>query len=372
MLITKFINRFRRINFFQGEKIELEHFHAVHKKAAFTAIKKAQTLNRIKLSPKLIKMSDDYAIHVFGSRDYAPWLYFYALIQGGFKEGWIPQNFYARYVLPDVGLYGISGIKTFSNIILQTEALPDIAYFIDGIIYNRNFSVITIPDLRKSIYDNNVHEVFLKSNNSLRGRGIVKLEVNQLNEAAFAQTGNCVIQLAIKQHEIFKEMITGSVATIRILTVKNPIGGIEYRAGHLKLSRAGDQWIKADNCVNVPIINKQGGLNLYGYTQDFHRLTEHPDSHFEFANKHILRFNESVNICTKLHTLIPHFPIIGWDVAIDHEENTKILEWNAGVPHPGIQISQSAIGPCFKGLEWEKLGGVRSDLYRKQNQTELR
>src|SRR5688572_3641728 len=46
------------------------------------------------LTPALRRQADDYAQDVLGNLEYAPSLHFYAAMQGRFREGWIPENFY--------------------------------------------------------------------------------------------------------------------------------------------------------------------------------------------------------------------------------------------------------------------------------------
>jgi hypothetical protein len=49
---------------------------------------------------------------------------------------------------------------------------------------------------------------------------------------------------------------------------------------------------------------------------------------------------------------VPHFTIIGWDIAISDNDRIELLEWNAN--RPEIKLSEATIGPCFLGLGWEK------------------
>src|SRR5690348_5528889 len=49
---------------------------------------------------RLVKLANAYSRDVFGSIKYAPWLRVYAAISGGFKEGWIPDNYYGIVVDP--------------------------------------------------------------------------------------------------------------------------------------------------------------------------------------------------------------------------------------------------------------------------------
>jgi hypothetical protein len=336
------------------KKITEYRHHRIHKKSAFRYIEKVERLNGWKLTPKIKKLADDYAIAVFGKKEYAPWLYFFSIVQGEFTEGWIPMNFYSAYVLPDYGLTRISAIKSFSKVVLKTDSLPDIAYFINGKFYGKDYSLVSLSDLREMVASH-YSKVFAKGDNSLRGLSIHKLGVEEINEDTFNQIGNCVIQYSIQQHALFSEMNPSTTATIRMVTVRNSAGSIEFRSSHLKLGRKGSDWYQSENCIKVGVINNLGELDSFGYTQDYQQVTKHPDSHVPFTNKKIPRFTDAIDMCVKLHSSIPHFPIVGWDITIDHQENIKVLEWNAGIPHPGVRFNEAVLGPCFIGLGWENL-----------------
>ena len=110
-----------------------------HKRRAMEAVRVIQKHNSQKLTENLKKTVDDYSIEVLGSKKFAPWLYVYTLVQGEFREGWIPDNFFGRLVSPEINkkLRVVSDFKTFSNFVLKTEALPDLGYYIDGVFYNK-------------------------------------------------------------------------------------------------------------------------------------------------------------------------------------------------------------------------------------------
>jgi len=305
-----------------------------------------------KLTPKLKKIADEYSIDVFGSRRYSPWLYIYALVRGKFQEGWIPDNFYGEFVLPKINkeLGMVSDFKSFSNVVLKTEALPDVAFYIDGIFYDKELSVANVDDLREKLSASN-RAVFVKKDCSDRGTGVIKLAIDELNEDNLQRIGNCVIQSSIKQHEFFEEIISGSVATVRIITVKDKSGRIDLRAATLRLGRKDTAWVRSDNSVKVAIINRNGELDEFGYTQDWRRWSSHPDSGVSFKNRLIPKFKEAVELCIGLHNKVPHISIIGWDIAVSDKEQIEIMEWNAEC---GINFAEATTGPCFLGLDWEK------------------
>ena len=66
------------------------------------AVDVIQKYNGRHLTHKMKNKIDAYAIDVLGHVKYAPWLYVYTLIRGEFKEGWIPDNFWGRLVVPAV------------------------------------------------------------------------------------------------------------------------------------------------------------------------------------------------------------------------------------------------------------------------------
>lgn len=73
-------------NQFRAKKDKNRH-HRAHKKAAWRAINMVMELNGWELTEKNKRLADEYAIDVFGGKEYAPWLYFFTLFSGEFKEG---------------------------------------------------------------------------------------------------------------------------------------------------------------------------------------------------------------------------------------------------------------------------------------------
>ncbi len=341
-----------RINLVRAKR-NLDRYHRLHKQAALIEIENVERHNGQKLTPYMKKKSDEYAVEVFGDKRYAPWLFFYSVLRGKFFEGWIPANFYSRYVLPDNGLIGLAITKTFSKIVLKTDAIPDIAYQINGLLFGKDFLPINLTKLHQLIGKDS--SVLLKSNRSLRGRGVKKLHVAEIDEETLRSIGDCVIQNEVKQHPFFDEIVIGPLSAIRIVTVRNFQGNIEYRGAYLKLGRQGYKLYHSDDGFFIPVIKKDGRLGKFCYDDNFKRMTKHPDTNYSFENKYLPKFPEVVGFCIKLHGTIPHFPIVGWDMAVDREEDIKVLEWNAGIPHPEIKLLEGTIGPCFMGLNWELL-----------------
>ncbi|HEX3501632.1 MAG TPA: sugar-transfer associated ATP-grasp domain-containing protein [Stellaceae bacterium] len=337
-----------------AKSVGARRYDNYHKKEALKAVAGIETYNGARLTPALKKRADDYAIQVLGRREYAPWLYVYALVCGAFKEGWIPDNFFGRVVWPQVnnGLGELTDHKSLTKIVLRTEALPDIAYRLNGVTYDRNFTPIRPSDL-SDLAGGGATPLFLKKDGSSQGRGVAKIAAGDITEDTLAAIGNCVIQRAIEQHAFFDEIMSGSVATLRITTVKNGAGEIDWRAAYLRLGRKDTAWVQSGNSVRVAIVDRDGELDPFGYTEAWRRWPAHPDTGFSFAKKRIPGFREATATCVALHRSFPHFAVIGWDVAIDRNDRVRLIEWNAA--HCDIKFSEAATGPCFLGLGWERL-----------------
>ena len=328
------------------------YFRNNYKRRALKHIEQIERTNSLKLSPKIKRMADDYAIQVFGKKEYARWFYLYSLLYGEFTEGWIPADFYERIVAPIRGINMATCFKTLTNVILKTEALPDLAYYINGIFYSRDFTVIKISDVRE-IAGEQCKEVFVKKDHSMQGKGINKLDIASLNEDTFKRIGNCVIQVPVRNHKFLKEIMPNSLSTLRITTVTNLEGKIEYRASFLRVGRKDDEWVRVHKEVDISIIDKDGELDPYGYEDEWKVCLSHPDTNFVFSKKRIPLFKEAVETCIKLHASVPHFRIIGWDIAISEDEKIRLLEWNGALTD--VVFHQATTGPCFSGLKWEEL-----------------
>jgi hypothetical protein len=220
------------------------------------------------------------------------------------------------------------------------------------VFYGRDFTVIKLLDVR-DIAGEQCKDVYVKKDYSMQGKGINKLDLASLNEETFKSIGNCVIQLPVKSHRFFEEIMPDSLSTLRITTVTNLEGKIEYRASFLRVGRKDDEWVKANNEVDISIMNNDGELDSLGYDGEWKGLPSHPDTNYVFAKKRIPLFKEAVETCIQLHASVPHFRIVGWDIAISDDEKIRLLEWNGALTD--VVFHQATTGPCFSGLNWEQL-----------------
>ncbi len=307
-----------------------------------------------KLDATLKNQADAYAVETLGWKGYAPWLYVYSAINGDFKEGWIPDNYYGRVVIPKIqGAYGkISSLKPLCNKLFDTDACPDIVSFINGFWFDRNLKPLTIGQLQQTIFAD-TETVICKLDTSYQGRDVFRLEKRDFNRGMIEKKGDCVIQKFIDQHPFFNAFVGSAVATIRVTTVVDTNDQISLRACYLRLGRASDTHVRSMTHIRIPMDMKSGALKGQGYLPNWHTIDKHPDSKVVFSDKIIPAYDECIRMVLRLHERMPMVRAIGWDVIVDKEGYPKVMEWN-GYSND-IKFSEATQGPCFKDLNWEQL-----------------
>ena len=310
--------------------------------------------NSGKLSLTLKKQADDYAKDVLGWKGYAPWLYVYSAIQEEFKEGWVPDNFYRDKVIDAIqGDYGkVSFLKPLSNRVFSASLGPDIASYINGHWFDSSLQAIDKQKISSLLFAR-TSKIVIKLDQSYQGRGIFVLEASQFNINHVEAMGNFVVQHYIQQHNFFNGLVEGSVATIRLTSVIDKQHLISLRSAYLRLGRNTDKYVKSESHIRVPINSTSGALAQTGYFANWKVTEEHPDSKSTFLGKHIPNFQDCVERVKQLHSTMPMVGAIGWDVVVDAQGLTQIMEWN-GYSND-IKFSEATQGPCFKDLNWEAL-----------------
>lgn len=329
-------------------------YHSHHKQAANAILKNIESIKG-KTNAKYIKQSNEYAVEVLGSIKYAPWLQVYSAMNSTFKEGWMPDNYYGKIVVPALkGHYGrISDLKSVSKMLFETDLFPDIAYLVNGLLFDKNQNVIRQNSFKDFLFRESEKVVF-KLDASSRGGGVFIFTKNDFDLERVFKLGSGVFQSYIKQHPFFEKYMPSSVATIRLTTTIDEKGNSELRACFLRIGMKNETHVKFDTNVCVPVNIENGSLSETGYSiEDWSPMDAHPDTNVEFKDEKIPYFQDFKNTAISLHKKMPYAQCIGWDMVLDIEEEINIMEWN-GI-HNDIKLTEATQGPCFSDLDWENL-----------------
>ena len=123
------------------DSVFIRRYDALSRRNAMERLSVLERHDGKPLAPRLRRQADAYAREVLGSKAYAPWLYVYAKGRGEFVEGWLPDNFFARVVIPNVNgvLRYMASLKTFTSTVLDSSSIPDVGYVIDGRFYGPGY-----------------------------------------------------------------------------------------------------------------------------------------------------------------------------------------------------------------------------------------
>ncbi len=294
----------------------------------------------------------EYGRDVLGSGRFAPWLETYAAYRGAFLEGWIPNNYFGRILVPSWRIYPRIDTKTIGRRILGTDRLPDLAYHINGTWLDTNREILSQATVKDVLFKSHSH-VFVKLDGSSQGKGVSKIAKADFDAAAIAARGNLVIQAPIRQHQFFDELSPDSVATLRITTVKLDGAKAERRASFLRIGLKEMEVVRARDELDVSIVDGTGALDRTACDDRWRMFREHPDTGAVFAGMIVPGFEKAVRFCEDLHDSSPFSTVVGWDIAIDRDREPVLIEWNTG--HVEIAHTEASVGPSFRGLGWEDI-----------------
>lgn len=331
-----------------------ERFHARHHAEAREILHRLEQ-ERGALDSRYRRLADEYARDVLGWSGYAPWLYVYAAVAGEFREGWIPDNYYGEVVMPRIkGPYGEAiSLNSLSRIVCgNCGYFPDIAYCVNGGFYSSELEFVA-PDRIKDVLFGERDKVVFKVDGSSRGDGVYVIDRAGFSLDAIRRLGSGVFQSYIDQHDEFRQITPGSVATVRMTTVLDDAGKSRLRAGYVRVGRNRDTHVRAESSLRVTIDCETGRFDALGYRPDWSTVDRHPDTQVVFEGRRVPAFGKCVEAVLELQGRMPFSRCIGWDVCVDSTDRVRVMELNAR--HNGIKFSEATRGPCFTGLGWEKL-----------------
>jgi len=270
-------------------KIKWYFKHKRSKKRTYKILKKIEG-HKGKTNPKLIKLCNEYAQDILGDKRHAYWLHVYTALQGRFIEGWIPDDYYKKEVVPILnGDYGEIADRNFvlPYIFNDVESL-DLAYTINGRFCSKENKIIPPKDLSLYLFNDN-EKIVHKVENSKQGKGVSILNKNTFDTTLFASNHheNGVFKKFIKQHSFFNAFSKNSVATIRVTTTSDENGKISARAAYIRFGRENDSHVISKSAVSVPVDIETGQLFAKGYI-NWQETYKHPDSNIFLKRKQSL------------------------------------------------------------------------------------
>lgn len=294
----------------------------------------------------------DYARGVFGDASFFPWLHFYSVWNGGFREGWVPEDYFQSVAIPVLNgsYHKLCQARSLQRRLIGDDpSMPDIGYFVGGEWFDLAGARIDRSAVPAMLFGE-ADEICIKAEQTIWGRGVSFETREGFDIDRVERQGNFSAQRIIRQAEWFDPLSPAAVATIRVAT-----GKVAGRAPHLvgafiRLGFGAARAIGKDS-VEAPILDASGALAPWAVDEFWRRVRRHPETGQAFDGLVIPDYERIVAHCLKLHDRLPQLGFIGWDAVLDRDGAVRVMEFNSA--HPETRLIEMALGPCFRdfGLE---------------------
>lgn len=167
---------------------------------------------------------------------------------------------------------------------------------------------------------------------------------------------NFIIQSKIVQHPDMAKLNPSSVNTIRVMSYRKDME-VTILYAVVRIGREGKVvdnetagGIKADIDLATGTIKGPA----FGSPKEKNMLCT--DSGAVLENYQIPSFPQVLDFVRDLHSRLPYFKLIGWDISVDEMGNPLMIEWNRSA-----ELSQVAHGPAFGDLTEEILAAAMKE-----------
>src|SRR5699024_10527454 len=138
-----------------------------------------------------------------------------------------------------------------------------------------------------------------------------------------------------------------SLNTLRLFTYFEPSTIPQVKFSILKFSIAKSRVDNTSAGGGFICIHEDGQLDKFYY--DHHGLKRDrilPLTGIKFDEIKIPSYEEALTKCKRAHLRFPYVRFIGWDVAIDEDNEPQLIEWNAD--DPGLWKAEALYGPFWE------------------------
>lgn len=298
-----------------------------------------------------------YFMKYYGERISLLWHEYYLFANGCFSPKYITTDMYYNHIVPKLNNPAVMLVYSDKNMIRkllgERVRLPK-TYIqnINGIFYSDE-KIIT-KEHALSLCQNIEDAIIKTCLESMQGKSILRFSSkngvvrgkncpDSMEELFNEYSKNFIVQAAIQQCETMSKLNPTSLNTVRVMTYWSQKDGI---VPLFEVARMGRMGAVVDNASAGGLycgVNEDGSLKAYAYTlAPFSKRTS-SDMGLEFKNFKIPMFEQILAKAIELHEQLPYAKLIGWDFAIDSNNEIELVEINARMPG----VFQVATGPAF-------------------------
>ena len=291
---------------------------------------------------------------------------FYKAYCGRFDVGFVPNDYYdfAEHVLNLRWAAFFLQHKCNLKYIIPVRNRPTtVLQKIDGHYVYEDNSEISIAEAKALLKqkDSFICKVAFGSGG---GKGVRKVCLSKEEDvdatlARLMKPEDLIFQDVICQSDFMSSFNPDSVNTIRLLTL-NLNGNCSVLSSFMRMGARGSFVDNLCSGGGVLVgINQSGEINEFGIRKDYSKAFE-ASSGILFKGLTVPNWDEVKESVIRFHQRIPYANLIGWDIAIDKDGESIVIEIN--LDNAEIEAHQVFNGPVFG----ERLEEVREYIDAKK------
>lgn len=294
---------------------------------------------------------------------------------GQFDERFIPDDLFVGYIDGYLNNRAIEpGVadKNYFDLYLKGFKLPKTyIHLINGIFEDENYNIIS-KEKAIEILSNKSDITIKPSMASYGGKGVKFLHNPSREEVEefISNLGdeNLIFQETIKQSSETAKLHSTSLNTIRIMTLilDDEVKVLPWCAFRMGIGNS-----KVDNASFGGIyckVNEDGSLSNFAYDALGKKFEKHPDGG-EFSSVKFEFIDKIRNLVKAAAQRFPHFRLIGWDIAIDENNEPVIIE--ANLTMSGMDVIETICGPLFGDYTEKVLEEVFLNKHKKKTSMDI-
>lgn len=285
------------------------------------------------------------------------WAQYYYSVNGIASPYYIPTDFWFTKIcrkMNSIDRFGwpLFQDKNYIDLIFKDVRQPQVVLRnVSGQFLNENFKLLTLTEAAALCVGKG--ELIIKpSIESKGGKSIEFINNSDENSSEVSiynilkeRDGDFVVQKVLKQHHKMAELNPDSINSVRVLTL---LWGGQVRILS-SLVRIGVKGCRIDNphtsngfsCV----LTSEGKMIDTVYDRDWKPYKELPNG-LVVEGFEVPFYDRIIETVTRLHPLVPHFRIIGWDMTVSEDGEPIMIE--ANLDSPEVYFHQTGGGPLIK------------------------
>lgn len=284
---------------------------------------------------------------------------------GAFSADYVPYSYYYAYIID--ALNPIHDRKVLTNKGMafnyhgQIPQPKTVIRCIRGVFFDNDNNIISKGEAQSIVAKNN-HTMIIKPILACgAGEGIKLIPESTTKHEIIdilSQYGDdFIVQDKLKQSSLMDRLNQTSLNTMRLTTLLLD-DGVHLLSACVRMGQAGSI---ADNVALGGLIvgiNNDGTLHEFGFDSLGQKHPGH--NNVEFTQFTIPNFEKCVDLVKEAHKQIATCRIVGWDIALDENNQPVLVE--ANLRRPGITLEQLCTGPIF-GPHTDKVIKLVKEFY---------